>query len=714
VIADLSEHTLEWWFVEGHFSGEQVRETHFMISLFRNSSKGGHPDGHMVLLSTFDRESGPHQVRSEISSSMVEHFISEMEKGTEAEEENAHLSQALIDEIKNYGVPSPIVVAGCPQTFARDRLHIEWNDVALCPDKRTIALGFRLPGYESQCDLTLTPRSAWLLERECGENRFGAMAYDSCPRLHLTGRLGGRFVEGAAWFDHQWGDPGWLRNDDRNGDPLCWVWFGINLDNGADLIIGQRSNRRTGSTVARFAVYFEPGRDPVVLSDLHLSEGRCWTSPRSMASYVLEWQIQIPELALFLSFRPLLDDQEIPVFGAMNAIWEGAGLVSGTLAGQPVSGRARLELQGYANILDVSAILTRWVERIDVTLREFLPEQLDHSHLARWAGTPRLAIDAQAHTEGLSKPVWDLLNRGGKHWRPIFGFLLLDVLGVDAAPYETLFSVMPEFIHNGSVIVDDIEDRSETRRGEETLHLRYGLATALNAENMLYFLPILALAEQPELSASQRDEIYRLLVRTFVQAHLGQGQDLCWSRTDQSRPASFWLDERLGQQILEAHAFKTAALVRAVAEIACIIAGSPLRTRTICAEFAEALGLAFQIVDDINNFTKRPEWGKVRGEDLAGGKASYVIYNAINLLPAPQRDELIDIVNEADLRGSAAGFRRGIELIEQSGAFDVCREEAEAMVEEHWPRFSEVVGQSQGKIMMRLLVTHLLKLPLEM
>ncbi|HSM19644.1 MAG TPA: polyprenyl synthetase family protein, partial [Hyphomicrobiales bacterium] len=135
----------------------------------------------------------------------------------------------------------------------------------------------------------------------------------------------------------------------------------------------------------------------------------------------------------------------------------------------------------------------------------------------------------------LARPIWDLLSRGGKHWRPIFGILLLQALGVEPAPYETMLAVIPELGHNAAVVIDDIEDASQTRRGEETIHLRYGLPTAINAANTLYFLPLLSISDHPHLTAGQRDAIYRLIIEMFVQAHFGQAQDLYWSKLEPDR-----------------------------------------------------------------------------------------------------------------------------------------------------------------------------------
>ncbi len=63
------------------------------------------------------------------------------------------------------------------------------------------------------------------------------MAYESCPRLALRGRVDGSTVRGEAWIDHQWGNYGWLKTLDGETEMLGWDWLGINLEDGTDLIV---------------------------------------------------------------------------------------------------------------------------------------------------------------------------------------------------------------------------------------------------------------------------------------------------------------------------------------------------------------------------------------------------------------------------------------------------------------------------------------------
>jgi geranylgeranyl pyrophosphate synthase len=199
----------------------------------------------------------------------------------------------------------------------------------------------------------------------------------------------------------------------------------------------------------------------------------------------------------------------------------------------------------------------------------------------------------------------------------------------------------------------------------------------------------------------------------FVQAHFGQAQDLYWSKLDPARRAALWQDERLGELILQAHAFKTAAVGRTTAEFVCIIADADPETRAACARFCESWGVAFQIVDDVNNFTRAPEWGKVRGEDIVAGKFSYAIHKAVHRLAGADKRRLMEILAGEKLRRSEAGLREAVALIEGSGALEECRREATQLMDEAWPAFGRVLPPTRHKMMLRILLTKLIDVAIE-
>ncbi|HEY3128911.1 MAG TPA: polyprenyl synthetase family protein, partial [Acidobacteriota bacterium] len=155
---------------------------------------------------------------------------------------------------------------------------------------------------------------------------------------------------------------------------------------------------------------------------------------------------------------------------------------------------------------------------------------------------------------------------------------------------------------------------------------------------------------------------------------------------------------------------KTGAIVEALSEIAVVIAGSAESTRQACVSFARNMAVAFQIVDDILNFSEASEWTKTCGEDLKEGKLTYVITRAIELLESSHKERLVEILCDADLRKTPAILREGIELVQRSGALADCRSEAESMFHAAWSQFSASIAPSYAKILLHMLCIRTLHL----
>lgn len=727
---------LEWWFVQGQLDCDGAAHE-FMLSLFRQPARdaapGAHPDGyadahpdghpdgyedgHMLLVSALDPASGRHSFTSRISPAFRDNFLREAPRQLTRWGADPLIAHAFLAELTEAGAPAPIAVTDAGARIGSAPFRAQWDDLDLRQTGDTLDIAFRLPGCDRPCVLRARPRAEWWTEAMAGGGGgVGTMAYHNCPRLDLTGTLGGLPAEGTGWIDHQWGGFDWFRGRGKGNapgaGPLGWDWFGINLDCGTDLILLAHRDMRDRTILSASAVVMRPGAPPRVLTDLRLTAARHWQSRRTMIDYPVAWQIEIPALAATLTFTPAADDQEIEVFGFVGAIWEGAGRVRGILDGRAVAGRARLELQGYGYVHRPSALTDSWAARVDRAIEDFLPRELDTDAVARLIGPARWCHDAPAQSAMLTAPAWDLMDRGGKHWRPVFGLLLLEALGIDAAPFETMLSTIPELAHSGSIIIDDIEDGSELRRNAPSLHLKFGLPTAINAANTLYFLPLLSLADHPRLCAKQRDAIYRLIMQMFVQAHFGQAQDLYWSGLAPDRAALLWQDGALGDKVLQTHALKTAAPVRATAEFACIIARTDTATRAACGRFAESLGVAFQIIDDVKNLSADQALGKIRGEDIAAGKMNYAVLRAVRLLEGPDRRRLQEILGAPDLRGAPAALDEAIALVERSGAPAACEAEAKALVDADWPAISRVLPASRHRMLLRMMLTRLIDRPI--
>ena len=89
--------------------------------------------------------------------------------------------------------------------------------------------------------------------------------------------------------------------------------------------------------------------------------------------------------------------------------------------------------------------------------------------------------------------MWDLMDRGGKRWRPCLGLAFAECFGRDAKKMEDDIYYtcgLTEIVHNGSLMADDIEDSSLKRRGQPCTYIKYGIDYAVNCSTLMYYIPI--------------------------------------------------------------------------------------------------------------------------------------------------------------------------------------------------------------------------------
>jgi len=172
-----------------------------------------------------------------------------------------------------------------------------------------------------------------------------------------------------------------------------------------------------------------------------------------------------------------------------------------------------------------------------------------------------------------------------------------------------------EFLHAGSLIVDDIEDGSKARRGGAALHLQYGLPLALNAGNWLYFWPS-EIVREMALHETQELLLYRYYHQTLLRAHFGQALDL-GVRIDSIE------QHRVAGIVLSSMELKTGALVAFALVMGGILAGASESSLRILDEFGHGLGVGLQMFDDLGNLAGRVEPAK-RFEDLLLRRPSWV------------------------------------------------------------------------------------------
>lgn len=703
---------VEWWFVQGHFENETSGRSRFMVSLFRHALEwAGISAGnaYSLLISVLDESSGHTRSLSQIDPATIPFLVTALRVAPPAGLDPIAV-RALIAEISEHGLPKSIRnLTGA--SIESNPLCARWGDFELSQTQSHFALVFSEPETGRRCSFRITPKRPRFHLANVEVANDGSMDYVSYTRLALEGEVDGEALRGEAWLDHQWGSQGWFVAGDNTEQIFGWDWLGIQFEAGGELLVMVIRDQRSGAAICQYAVLVEENGTSRLHRDVSIEPLSWWTSPVSHASYPVACRVVIPSLELSFDFEPLAPDQEIAVFPPIRAVWEGAGQIDGCWSGRPIQGRARLELHGYAYLLDLEKHLDQAVNRIREDIESFLPRQMQPADLERIAGPAQSEYDFQAQTNVLAKPLWDFMDRGGGNpWRPIFPTLILGALGVDPTPYSSLINVTAEMLHDGLLVIDDILDNSNQRRGEDSIHRRYGLDVAINAGNTAYFLPMVILRDHPHLSDGQRLELYRILTRLYIRVHLGQGQDIHWSRALTPEKLRLWMNDSVEEKILQLYSLKTGSVVEAGAEGASVLAHADDATRNVCRDFGRAFGLAFQIVNDLAEFSPNVIRRGEESSDIAAGKLSLVIAKALRLLPTTEGARLAEILCSPALRAKPCAIGEGIDLVRRSGALDLCRQEAQQIMDREWKRFSALVPPSESKTLLRIVWNFLLSL----
>ena len=312
-------------------------------------------------------------------------------------------------------------------------------------------------------------------------------------------------------------------------------------------------------------------------------------------------------------------------------------------------------------------VLAEWRPVVDETIAELLPRHIDEAYLSQFFGSPTYRYHPEAVQTGLADPIWELLDRGGKRWRAVLFLIIVDAFGDDPEAYLP-YACVPEILHNGTIIVDDVEDEARKRRGGPALHHNHGTDIALNAGNAMYFVPLKVISRNSaDLSAERKLAAYEMLTHELNRTHLGQGMDIRWHNQQE-----VVVDE---QQYFEMCACKTGCLARIVARLAAIVTGQSEAVERQIARYAEDMSIAFQIGDDIldieHTLDEAGDFGKEFGNDIREGKKTLMVIHAAENAPADDVAELEAILWAED--NTDEEILRAIDIMQSTGSIEFAR-----------------------------------------
>ena len=257
-----------------------------------------------------------------------------------------------------------------------------------------------------------------------------------------------------------------------------------------------------------------------------------------------------------------------------------------------------------------------------------------------------------------------ILFAGGKRLRPlmmVMGARLCDCSDPKLPTYATLF----EYLHAATLVHDDVVDGGAVRRGRPVAHLQWDSPTAVLTGDYLLAraLKIAAMTGKPRV----------IDVLASVTENMSQGEIQQLSRKGQVDLSE---DEYL--QIIRA---KTAVLFEGACRVSAIVAGATAEKETALATYGYELGIAFQMVDDLLDYTHDTRvLGKPVGADLREGKLTLPVIVALQSASDAHRAEMTDIIRRPDF--STVDFDRLIDLLTRYGGIESTRRRAAACVDQ--------------------------------
>ncbi len=251
-----------------------------------------------------------------------------------------------------------------------------------------------------------------------------------------------------------------------------------------------------------------------------------------------------------------------------------------------------------------------------------------------------------------------IISSGGKRLRPALLLLVSGALGSDHPERHTLAAVV-EFIHTATLLHDDVVDESTLRRGRETANERFGNAASVLVGDFLYSRAFQMMVDVDNMRVMQ---VLSDATNVIAEGEVMQLMNM--------HDAS--LDEAAYLKVIRS---KTAKLFEASARLAPILLGADTRVENLCATYGQALGTAFQVIDDVLDYEgDKDVMGKNLGDDLREGKVTLPIICALRTASDAQKA----LIRKAIVEGDKTHLEEIQSIILASGALASARASASA------------------------------------
>ncbi len=269
-----------------------------------------------------------------------------------------------------------------------------------------------------------------------------------------------------------------------------------------------------------------------------------------------------------------------------------------------------------------------------------------------------IGLESVASVEAVTAINSYLQGGGGKRLRPILVLLSARLLG-ESSDSAIRMAAVVEMIHTATLVHDDVIDTARTRRGRPSSNAIWGNHTCVLAGDWLYMQAFQVALRERNFAVL---DLLISLTQMMVEGELLQLERI--GKIDLSEADCMELVDR-----------KTASLISACARLGALMGGADEATEARLGDYAWNLGMAFQLVDDVLDFTAREKvLGKPVGSDLREGKVTLPLIYALEQASAAERETVAQVLREGNYDNMP--FESILALISRHDGFERTRGKA--------------------------------------
>ncbi|MBA3661550.1 MAG: polyprenyl synthetase family protein [Gammaproteobacteria bacterium] len=655
--------------------------------------------------------------------SRVDQATSEISLAQLQEVADPNFRKALAEIFQQGNVLLPDCMFTTEVKVAKDTLELNFENCTLRKSKQGYyELKLMNVDEDIECHLLFSPQKKALCKGENGEI-LGAHGEEMfsyfIPFNAVQGkvRIGKNknevIAQGQGWYERAYSVVHQTKSTLDLPTKLGEQWVSIQLSNGCEISAAYVNDPNSRDKKSKWLIASDVTGGVSSTHHFEFTEnlGRHnhWKSKCTFTTYPISWCLKAPGINLELEINAQLDAQEFETFTFFApGFWEGSCVVSGLYHGEKVTGLAYLRRTGFDKLIKIEDFFTAVSDEVLLHTHKLLPLKITANELQQLAeikgcSEEIMGVDLTIIEQSIIRPIREIIDRQGKAWRSYFLLACCSAVGGDFKPYLPLLA-LPELLHVGSLIIDDIEDQSELRRGGPTCHKIYGTPTAINAGSIAYFIPQLLYEHYRYLPYETQCHLYELYFQAVRTAHIGQALDIAdCEKLIHDILMGTEAPAKLESRVLAIHRMKAGLVAEGLARMGAILGKGSEEQINKIGEYAEAVGVAFQIIDDVINIElleKGKKKLKVHGEDISQGKITYPVARAHALLPLDEYCALLSRIHAKP--NNVQEIHEIILILQNCGAIEASRAQAEKMINKSWNDLSPLLLNGHAKLMLRV------------